>query len=555
MTTTHLMLFATLAVCLFTFAARSRNLEVRVMHGDEANQAVRAGGLIDAGVYHYDPTDHHGPVMYYAAIPFCKATAKTFADTTERNFRMVPVAFSLMTLLLMLGLYARDRKGLFTHPAGVMTAIGLTALSPAMNYYSRFFIQETMFVTFLTGMLVCAVHYVRAGGGTRKGAWMAGGFGACLGLAAATKETIVLSVAAAGIAALCACGFRRLLAAWNTRDFLIMLGAAALVMVLFFSSFFTYPKGLYDAVFATFGAYAERAVVEDHTHPWNFYLRLLFWHKYSPAITWTKLGGLMGVLNPMSSSHAVGRIWSEAGVLIPPALLAAALAFAPRRDARAGSGGTPAATRWLRFAAVYTLALTAIYSAIPYKTPWCMLAFLHGYILLAGIGVGLAWERVSRLPAKGRWASVAAIGAFLAYAAAHQGAQAYYACFKLPADIRNPFVYAHTSQSALDIVDAIEEAAQKADGFATSIAIATPPSDTWPLPWYLRKYTQVGYWSSVEDIPPGFEPAILVVSQAERDPATDRFSGILRGTDFGIGIRPSTLLNIFLPDTLSDTDE
>ena len=30
--------------------------------------------------------------------------------------------------------------------------------------------------------------------------------------------------------------------------------------------------------------------------------------------------------------------------------------------------------------------LTLAYSAISYKTPWCMLGFLHGMILLAGIG-------------------------------------------------------------------------------------------------------------------------------------------------------------------------
>jgi hypothetical protein len=28
--------------------------------------------------------------------------------------------------------------------------------------------------------------------------------------------------------------------------------------------------------------------------------------------------------------------------------------------------------------AFYTLILLALYSAIPYKTPWCLLGFLHG---------------------------------------------------------------------------------------------------------------------------------------------------------------------------------
>ncbi|MCL1922245.1 MAG: hypothetical protein FWG50_14430, partial [Kiritimatiellaeota bacterium] len=86
---------------LSSFRFRAAALEARPMHGDEANQAVRAGLLMDEGVYRYDPTDHHGPVMYYAALPFCRANAAAFADTTERDFRMVPVAFSLATLVLM----------------------------------------------------------------------------------------------------------------------------------------------------------------------------------------------------------------------------------------------------------------------------------------------------------------------------------------------------------------------------------------------------------------------------------------------------------------------
>ena len=36
--------------------------------------------------------------------------------------------------------------------------------------------------------------------------------------------------------------------------------------------------------------------------------------------------------------------------------------------------------RWLGF---YTVALTGAYSLVTYKTPWCMLSFLHGMILVA----------------------------------------------------------------------------------------------------------------------------------------------------------------------------
>jgi len=532
---------AVTAICAFALNFRSARLEERPMHGDEANQAVRAGDLMDTGVYRYDPTDHHGPVMYYAALPACRATAKTFADTTERNFRMVPVTFSILTLLLMALLYTPDRTGLFTNPAGVLTAILLTALSPAMNYYSRFFIQETLFVTFLTGMLVCAVHYVRAGGGTRKGAWMAAGFGVCLGLAAATKETLVLSLAAAALAALCTCGYRRLLNAWNTRDFLIMLGAAALVAVLFFSSFFSHPAGVYDAAVTTFGAYTKQAVNDDHTHPSTFYLQRLFWHTHDfPA--WAKVG-LKDLFGITSKLYRGGRLWSEAGLFLPLILLALAMTLRP--PARAPATGAPRQLPWLRFVALYTLALTALYSAIPYKTPWCMLAFLHGYILMAGAGAGQVWEWQARLPWKWRWAPLALAAAYLWYAVSYQQAQTRRACDTFAADSRNPYVYAHTTTDALNLVSALAEAAQKADGLSTRMAIAAPPSDTWPLPWYLRRYTAIGYWQDVADIPEGFDPIVLIVSLGQTLAAHERFGSGKQSNLFGI--RPSVFLNVFTP--------
>ena len=511
------LLVPALGIALVALALRLQRLDQRPMHGDEANQAVRAGLLMETGAYHYDPHDHHGPVLYFAALPFCRATAKTFAETTEWNFRLVPVAFSLFTLLLMLSLGLRRDGGLFANREGLLVAALLTALSPPMVYYSRFFIQESMFVTFLTGMLVCAVRYVRARAAPGAGAaWCAAGFGAFAGLAVATKETVVLSFAAAALAAVAACGFRRLLGAWRTRDALIAAGVAALVAGLLYSSFFTYPQGVYDALFSTVQAYLTRATdVPEHQHPWNFYLKILFWFKYGR-----------------------GPVWSEAGLLLP-ALVAVAASFRSSKEA------VSAQMRWVRFIAVYTFALTALYSAIPYKTPWCALSFLHGFLLLAGLGFGEALEWLGTRSAKARVSGMAALYALLLALLLHQHAQTERACFKFPADPRNPYVYAHTGVDALNLVAEIEQAAQAANGYDTLIAVAVPTPDTWPLPWYLRKYSQVGYWTRVADIPETVRPQVVIASAEQSGAAYDRFGQNKRASFFGI--RPGVLLNVFVP--------
>ena len=165
------------------------------MHGDEANQAVRAGMLMDQGVYHYDPSDHHGPTLYYAALPFCRATASRFPETTEWNFRLVPVCFAVLTMLWM-WLLAKghdtevvqgetDPTGRHVWQCGILFALLFFAVSPAFVYYNRFFIQESLLVCFLTGMFWTARLWCR----TRRVA-AAVAFGVFAGLCMTTKETL-----------------------------------------------------------------------------------------------------------------------------------------------------------------------------------------------------------------------------------------------------------------------------------------------------------------------------------------------------------------------------
>ena len=510
-------------IALVALAFRLPRLDQRPMHGDEANQAVRTGILLDTGTYHYDPTDHHGPVLYFSALPFCRATAKTFAQTTEWNYRLIPVTFSVFTLFLMAGLGTKRGLGLFDNRGGLVTAMLLTAVSPAMVYYSRFFIQETMFVTFLTGMLFCAVRYVSVRSSdwssSPSAAWYAMGFGAFAGLAAATKETVILSFAAATVAAIAACGFRRLLGAWKTRHALIALSTATVVSVLLFSSFLTYPKGVHDALFSTFSAYLTRATaVPEHQHPWFFYLKIIFWFKYGK-----------------------GPVWSEAGLLLP-GLVAIIAAF--WRSARVAADSS-AHVRWLRFLVIYTVTLTALYSAIPYKTPWCALSFLHGCILLAGVGTGIVLAGLARLPKPRRVVGYTVLLLLIGGVVVRHVSQTYRACFKLAADPRNPYVYAHTGTDAMNLVAEVEKAARNNAGFDTLIAIAVPTPDTWPLPWYLRKYRQVGYWTRIEDIPESVHPAVVIASAEQGEVADARFGQGKRASFFGI--RPGVLLNVFVP--------
>jgi uncharacterized protein (TIGR03663 family) len=494
-----------LAITAGALAFRLWRLDERVMHGDEANQAVRTGILMETGRYEYDLKDNHGPTLYYLSLPFAWLTAgKSFAETNETTFRLVPAIFGA-GLVLLLWLV---RDGLGRWP--MIVAALLTAISPAMTFYSRYYIQEMLLVFFSFGVIAAGWRYTQAP--STGWAMLAGAFA---GLTYATKETWVLSFAAAAVALAVSPAARAGLLAVNRRHLLAALGVAAAVAVTFYSAFFTHWRGVLDSALC-YGNYLGWAGGEKsrHIHPWHFYAQILLWFR-----------------------EGRGPVWSEALVV---ALAAAGMAVAWRRRL---NGDGASALVW--FLAVYTLALTVLYSVIRHKSPWLMLTFLHGMILLAGVGA-VALIEAARL----RWAKWL-IGALLAVAAWQFGGQAVRANGRFCADPRNPCVYAHTSPDLLNLVKRVEQIAAVHPAHRDLvIEVCANPYDTWPLPWYFRKFRNVGYWTAAADVPAGLRPDIIITSM-DQEPAIAAKPGPDWQAEF-YGVRPMVLLNLRIQQALWD---
>lgn len=159
------------------------------------------------------------------------------------------------------------------------------------------------------------------------------------------------------------------------------------------------------------------------------------------------------------------------------------------------------AGRWL---AIYTLLMLAIYCAIPYKVPWNVLGFLHGLILMAGVGTAWLWQRAPH----------SLVIALAAIGVAHLAWQAEAASFRFPADPRNPWVYAHTGEDVFRITGKVA-ALTAADpaGLAMPLQIITR-ANLWPLPWYFRRYAGVRWWNGVPMSAPA-APVILITPDME----------------------------------------
>ena len=353
----------------------------RTFHPDEANQAFTTGRLLETGTYCYNPQDHHGPTLYYAAAALQKAAGHNATATLDPTLlRCTPLLFAILTLLfgfLSLQKILRHSNGhhpssFILHPSSIIFPL-LLGTSPIFVFFATDFIQEMLLACFTMMMLWAGANYIfhptpstsqplnpstpqplnpstsqplnpstsqplnPSTPQTLKRPTWALLFGIAAGLAFATKETALLTFAAAGVSGLLLHFTRhhtsntQTLKLSNSQTLLLSLAGFLLTSVLFYSSFASNWQGVCNAFIAAPLSYLHRAAgsaasqgAAAHVHPWWQYLAWLF--------------------------TANGRF------SMIPLLALFALTFRPRR-----------------FLHLYAVVLLLLYSFIPYKTPWCAL--------------------------------------------------------------------------------------------------------------------------------------------------------------------------------------
>ena len=262
------------ALAVLAAALRFTALATRPMHADEAVHADKLGSLVEGRGYAYDPAEYHGPTLYYLTlVPAWIAGARRYVDLDEATLRSVPAAVARCW-------WPPTSWRPLLGTTGAWLAALFAAISPAMVYYSRYYIHEVVLVAASFGVLLCLCGCVRRPG--PLAALAAGGFA---GLMLATKETapialgcMLLALPAAGSLASAKAQPGAL-----ARHAVLAVVAAFAVAALFFSSFLHHPIGVTDAARA-YAHYLERATAASpHVHPWHFYLGLLaHFHSSTP---------------------------------------------------------------------------------------------------------------------------------------------------------------------------------------------------------------------------------------------------------------------------------
>jgi uncharacterized protein (TIGR03663 family) len=461
-------MYGSLAVLMAATLLRLYALELKPMHHDEGVNGFFLTTLLRSGAYKYDPTNYHGPVLYYLTLP-----AVVLMGLTTFAVRFVIAVAGIATVWLVLSL----RR--YVGSLGALAAAALVAVSPGAVFYSRYFIHETLFVFFTLGIVVAALRFYE----TRQG-WYLMMLAASAAMLFATKETAFISAGVLILAALVSWAWARLRGAakppppGGARDkrrakkgegelslgalregfgspervALLVGGALALfvgINVLFYSSFFTNWPGVGGAVEAL-AVWKKTGTSDFHSKPFHTYL------------TW---------------------LWQEEAPILILATAGAAAALFERR-----------VNRFAVFAGAWAFGTLAAYSLIPYKTPWLAINFIIPMAVIGGYALQLLTGRTApSVGARGRHVAALALGALALGVCLYQSVVIN---FRKYDDDTYPYVYSHTQREAHQLLAEVERIAGRA-GKPGKAGISVTSRDYWPLPWYFRDNTHVGYEGKV----------------------------------------------------------
>jgi uncharacterized protein (TIGR03663 family) len=489
-------------IALLALAIRLSQLGIRPMHTDEAINAYHIGQLLGGEKYRYDPIDRHGPALAELVLPLVRLEGvNKFSDLTEAQLRLAPVLVGSTTVLLF---------GAAVEVFGFipcLVAALLFAFAPLPVYYSRYFIHETLFVGATLGLILSGGRAWQ-----KNSTIFAALAGGCAALMLACKETAVLHFFALCLA---------LVIGWRLRAptklppaKIWLTGAIAFLAaeILLFTWFGQSWSALGD-LFRAAPHLAARAGGEGHEKAFSYYLELL-------ADGWS--GALLLAL-------AIGG------------LVLAGRRETPDEPTRASAGGSRSQSPHRIWLAIYALGIFLIYSAIPYKTPWLALNFWLPLALLAGFAIEWAWFANRNISKR---AVILICSGALGLLVAHDTWQR---VFVSPADEKNPYAYAHTTEDLLSLPVRLETLAEQNKIAKPRIAVVA--ADAWPLPWYLRKFSNVGFWQPNQE-----------VGDADFFITTTDVSGQLRNRlesfrpEF-FGVRPNVLLILWSPQNTTAAHE
>ncbi len=490
---------AAVAVAIFL---RFYLLEIKPLHHDEGVNSHFLLALLREGKYKYDPTNYHGPSLYYFTLMSLKLLGES-----EFALRFFPALCGVLTVVFMWGL--RSGLGLIGTPVAAWSL----ALSPGLVYFSRDFIHESSFVFFMVGMIVAAYHWKKPS----SIFWLS----IFAGLLFTTKETSIHTCLVLIASLICAIVWYRIRGSItgevrensklnvtpilyeSLQNAAIFLPIVITIYLVFYTSFFTNPSGPLDFLKSVFQWTGRGFNEHIHDHVWSYYLGILTKLELPLVV-----GGVVGFFVALWKGSRFG-------------LFLMALAYG----------------------------LVIGYSRIPYKTPWLMVSMITALAIFSGYVAQIIFEQLNFSALRLVFIFLLLLVSYPVYRMSYtvnlekyednNNETGYFAELgrekKLTAytDTQYGYVYAQTSETAKDLFAEINRINPDDIYYTTR--------DYWPLPWYLRKYKVSGY----EDMAPeNFEGKMLIAAKNQEEEILAKLKGNYVAKTYQL--RPATELVLFI---------
>jgi uncharacterized protein (TIGR03663 family) len=422
-------------------------LTMKAPHFDESTSGFFVMQIWQNGFYHYDPTNFHGPLFYYTLH-----LSELLLGFGIFSLRFSPVVFSIGCVWLAL-LHRR-----FFGRAAVWAAL-IIAVSPAMVFYARYAIHESLFIfcqlLFSYGFWL----WVRERKNTAP-------FLMCGAVVAdiATKETFFIffitwwiawvvtriyeqlqpqyansEEVAAAVGSECLSNSE----AGRTWFYAVISSLAALLFV--FSGFGNEAVGILN-MFRAFGFWVHTGTANTG-HEKSFF----YWLKLLSVYEWPSLFAL--ILTP---------VWLFVG------------------------------TRPARVFALTGFGLWLAYSLIPYKTPWCIIGFIWPLAMSLGFAIEIALRNEALLRRHLKVPVRALVFTIFVFLLSVSLCKAIRLNFFHEHDFSEPYVYVQAPASLNEIHD-ILEARVRLRPEDRNMGIVILSREGWPFPWLLHPFHRVSF--------------------------------------------------------------
>jgi uncharacterized protein (TIGR03663 family) len=500
-------------ILLVAAVVRLAFLDIKPPHFDEGINGWFCDQMGKHGYYSYDPTNYHGPLHFYVLFVSLKLLGRNLWA-----LRLPTVLVSIVTIYWVC-LFRR----FFGKTIAYLAALGM-ALSPGFIFYNRYSIHESWLILFMVISFWGFLGIWNSRQPRYIWAIILGAAGMIL-----TKETYVIHIGAAAVTIGILLSLHPVrphrFSLWQTSSNTIGDDQRRSATQASSLNFLRPEVRIGDPATKrhVFAASAVAIFLILFFYSGTFLNLKAFFGVFEALLPWTKTGVdanghgkfdydlfplLPRILTHLPFLHSFASFkmnwyWVSLMTEYEWFALLGLLASVPMLFSKRGE---------FRFLSIYGLLVLFVYSVIPYKTPWCIISVLWPFMFLAAGALDWLGERL-------HWSvAVVATISLLGYSAVKD----YRLNFVRFDDEGERYAYVQTFRDFYKFVDPVLEEPKHGPKDAKHLNGTILLSSSFPIPWELGDFKNVGYYTSEEQWPDDLSGADFIAVETSLAPELEK---------------------------------